>query len=44
MKDLLIKCLLTLIEKQRHGEQIPEKLVKNVIDSYSKFYEINFLN
>jgi len=37
MKDLLIKRLLTLIEKQRHGEQIKEDLVKNVIDSYSKF-------
>ncbi|OUM67705.1 hypothetical protein PIROE2DRAFT_58577 [Piromyces sp. E2] len=35
MKDLLIKCLLHLIEKQRHGEQIPEELVKNVIDSYT---------
>jgi len=35
MKDLLIECLLQLIEKQRHGEQIPEDLVKNVIDSYT---------
>jgi len=35
MKDLLIDCLLQLIERQRHGEQIPEDLVKNVIDSYS---------
>jgi len=34
MKDHLIKCLLHLIEKQRNGEQIPEDLVKNVIDSY----------
>jgi len=35
MKDLLIACLLQLIERQRHGEQIPEDLVKNVIESYT---------
>ena len=42
MKDILILCLLRLIERQRYGEQISEDLVKNVINSYSKYFFKNF--